>query len=69
MILTNEQASNGINKAPHIVKSSLKDTERFTRNAYGEIASTVHESVNTAIEQIRVDLESKWEIEHCDSFW
>lgn len=59
IILTNEQVSNAINKAPHVLKSSLKDTEQFTRIAYNEIVTNVHDGVNLAIERIRVDLNSK----------
>lgn len=59
MFITNEWVLSAITKTPNVVKSSLKDIELFSRNAHNQIVNSVHDGIDTAIERIRYDLESK----------
>ena len=58
MFITNEFILTAINKTPNIVKSSLKDAELFTKDAHKQITFNVHDSINIAVERIKIDLES-----------
>lgn len=59
MFITNELVFSAITKTPNIVKSSLKDIELFSRDAHNQILNSVHDGINTAVERIKYDLESK----------
>lgn len=61
MFLTNELVSHAIHQAPEVVKSSLQDSEQFSRSAYRDIAFNVHEGVSVAIDRIKIDLESMFD--------
>lgn len=57
MIITNEQIATAINKAPDVIRASLKDVEVYLKDVHKQITYSVHEGVNTAVERMHLDVE------------
>lgn len=57
MIVTNEQISTALHKAPDVIRASLKDVEVFLKDVHKQITFSVHEGLSTTVERIKYDLE------------
>lgn len=59
MFVTNEEIAIAIDKTPSVVRASLKDMQVFLKDAHRQITISVKDGMNTAIERMHNDLESK----------
>lgn len=57
MVVTNEQIADAFERAPDVIRASLKDAELFLKDAQRQINYNVQDAADTAVERIKADLE------------